>query len=329
MLVEDLGAWQAAMKARAVPPDEAYRIALAVASATPAPAVVGYRIFWAREGACGCLDAPAEKGRQIIIGRHDHCDLVLDDEHAVSLRHVLVRVTALDDGFPVLHVLDLQTTSGFELSDGSKQRCVVGTGPIVFRIGRHSIVALPNGMKLDPEIPPPLVECADANPYSVRAERVELAPLPRGGARVTRITVIPSSVQLSELPSAPRRALAGEAAASSADRYELLITGGPKRAAIRLSAEDLERGVLLGRADKCVDAGLREVLTTTDQVSRVHALVIREESGVFLYDTGSSNGTFAEGARVRCVALSDEGTEVALAGRGGVKLRWRGLQPAS
>lgn len=84
MLPRNPSVWQAEAKARAVPLDEAYRIATAFARAHPAPQCVGYRLFWAREdGACGCLVAPAEQGRQIIIGRHDHCDLVLDDERAV------------------------------------------------------------------------------------------------------------------------------------------------------------------------------------------------------------------------------------------------------
>lgn len=126
----------------------------------------------------------------------------------------------------MLHVLDLQTSFGFELSDGTKQRCVVGTGPIIFRVGRYAIVALPNGTELAESIPEPVVDCADANPYTVKAERVE----------------------------------------------------------------------------------------------------VREGSGVFLYDTGSSNGTAFAGSRVRCVALSDSGTEVVLARvDGGVRLHWRGL----
>lgn len=325
LLPSDGAQWQADAKARAVPPDEAYRLALALARLTDAPECIGYRLFWAREdGACGSLMAPAEQGRQIIVGRHDHCDLVLDDERTVSLRHVLVRVASTDDGFPVLHVLDLQTNDGFELSDGTKQRCIVGTGAIVFRVGHYSIVALPNGSHLADALPEPVVDRADANPHAVRASPVELAAQPASAVgRASRITSLPRSVQLSEL-----RPLAGEASLSNADRYELQLAGSGRRAAVCLTAEDLERGILLGRDDKCVDAGLRDVLTLTDKVSRVHALLIREESGVFLYDTGSTNGTHVDGASVRCVALSDSGTEVRLATvEGGVTLRWRGMDP--
>ncbi len=305
------------LRPRVVPPEEAYRIAVGVAAQAPAIASVGYRVFWMRgDGACGSLEAPAERGKHVVIGRHDQCDLVLDDELSVSLRHVLLRVSSLDDGFPVLNVLDLETAQGFELSDGSKQRCVVATGPLVFRVGVHAIVALPNGVKVDPELPPPVVERAESDPYVVRAQRVELAPRdPALSRRATRVTLIPSSVRFGDAPIVPSE--------SNADRYEVLLELGDRRAAVRLSARDVEHGVLIGRNDKCVDAGLRAILN--EYCSRVHALVIRETEGVFLYDTASTVGTFSRQARVRCVALADEGTEVQIAGRSGVTLRWRGV----
>ncbi|HEY8072879.1 MAG TPA: FHA domain-containing protein [Labilithrix sp.] len=300
---------------RVVAPADAYRVAVGIAADAPAIAQVGYRIFWMRgDGACGSLEAPAERGKHLVVGRHDQCDLVLDDEESVSLRHVLLRVSALDDGFPVLNVLDLETKQGFELSDHSKQRCVVATGPLVFRVGIHTLVALPNGVKVDPELPPPVVERADADPYVVRAQRVDLAPEMRS-RRATRITLIPSSVRFGDAP------IVGSE--SHAARYEVVVEQGDRRAAVRLTARDVEHGVLIGRNDKCVDAGLRSILT--EYCSRVHALVIRETDGVFLYDTASTVGTYSRRARVRCVALTDEGTELSLAGDSGVTLRWRSV----
>jgi hypothetical protein len=322
MLPVDVSAWMDHVHRRAVPASQAYALAAAVARQTKAPDVAGYRIFWMHQhGAWGCIDAPAERSRPVVVGRHDRCDVVLHDERAVSLRHVLLRVSALDDGFPIVNVLDLETSDGFELSDGSRQRCVVASGPLVFRVGVHSIVAIPNGVKLAEELPDPIVDRAESDPYKVKAERVALAPAVAMPHRPTRITVIPASVQISETArGSSERPPAG---ASHADRYEVLLEARGQRAAVRLSAKDVEHGVLIGRADKCVDAGLRAVLS--DDVSRVHALVIRENDGVFLYDTGSTHGTYVGDRRVRCVGLADEGTEVRLAVRGGVTMRWRGL----
>jgi hypothetical protein len=328
MFPADLGAWARQAKLRAIAPDEAYRIARGVAACAAAPDADGYRLFWMRsDGVCGSIDAPAERGRHVVVGRHDHCDVVLDDELAVSLRHVLVRVSALDDGFPVLNVLDLETSDGFELSNGSRQRCVVASGPVAFRVGSHSLVALPNGVKLDESLPSPVVDRADADPYVVHGERVELPPQPAGSRRASRVTVVPGSVQLEEIASKRPPggvASAGVASASDAERYEIVLEGRDgRRAGIRLGARDVEHGVLIGRSDKCLDAGVRAVLS--DDVSRVHALVIREREGVFVYDAGSTNGMIADGARARCAALSDDGAEVGLGWRGQVRLRWRAL----
>lgn len=321
MVPQDLAAWMKLVRHRAITHDDAYRIARDIDRARPRADSVGYRMFWMRgDGACGCIDAAAERGRHIVIGRHDHCDVILDDEdEAISLRHVLVRISSLDDGFPVINLLDLQTAGGFELSDGSKQRCVVASGPLSFRVGPYTLVALPNGVKLDDELPKPVVEHADADPYTVRGEKLEVAQ-PSGGARKTLVTIIPESRQLEEVV---HRAAAGNASPTSADRYELVLESLGRRAAIRLSTRDLEHGFLLGRSDKCIDAGIRAILS--EDVSRVHALFIKEREGIFAYDAGSTNGMQAEGAKVRCVALSDEGSELGLAHRGKVRVRWRAV----
>src|SRR5689334_11817776 len=101
MLPPDVGAWLRQAKARAVAPADAYAHAVAAARRTEASEAVGYRIFWMHaDGAWGCVEAPAEAGKHVVIGRHDRCDVVLHDERAVSLRHVLLRVSALHDGFP-------------------------------------------------------------------------------------------------------------------------------------------------------------------------------------------------------------------------------------
>jgi pSer/pThr/pTyr-binding forkhead associated (FHA) protein len=94
-------------------------------------------------------------------------------------------------------------------------------------------------------------------------------------------------------------------------------------AGVRLSKADLEHGVLIGRADKCVDEGLRAILS--DTISRVHVLLIREKGACHLYDVASLVGTYAHGQRVRCLPLADTGSMVQLASHGGVRLHWRAL----
>lgn len=97
-----------------------------------------------------------------------------------------------------------------------------------------------------------------------------------------------------------------------------------RRAVVRLTTSDLDHGVLVGRADKCLDDGLRSILN--ENVSRVHVLLVRDRGRCHLYDIASLNGTFdRSGRRIRCLALDDEGTKVTMLRHKGAVLRWRGL----
>lgn len=105
--------------------------------------------------------------------------------------------------------------------------------------------------------------------------------------------------------------------------YEVILESDTRRVGVRLSNADLDHGVLIGRADKCVDEGLRSILGGT--ISRVHVLLIRENGACHLYDIASLVGTYAHGQAVRCLELNDVGSVVQLATRGGVTLHWRAL----
>jgi len=321
MLPNDLQVWRSFVLGRALDANEAYVKALAEHRATVPQAEIGYRLYVLDQFVQGTRDLVAERGRHLIIGRHTNCDIVLPEHDAISLRHVLVRATAIDDGMPVLTVRDLDSTDGFELSDGSKQRTIVGSGPIVFRIGTHSIVALPSTGRLPDTLDAPIVDRAspDAGAHEVIAEPASLRN-PDAIPRSSRITIVTGSMPLSD--RAPANFM-GEARASNANRYEITLESNHKRAAVRVTDRDVEHGILIGRANKCVDAGLRAILN--DGVSRVHLLLVRETEGVFAYDIASTNGTFLEGTKVRCAALDDEGTKLRLNGYSALKLRWRAI----
>ena len=68
-----------------------------------------------------------------------------------------------------------------------------------------------------------------------------------------------------------------------------------------LSLDQLDRGVLLGRYDRC---GVK--LSQVDGISRVHLLVIRSGDGVLAIDTASTNGLWrADGKKLETVALKN------------------------
>ncbi len=340
-------AWQEQVRRRAIVPADAYAMAVAADRLSGPMSEVGYRLYWMTEKVLGRHEICARPGGYAVVGRHEACDVVLDPgEQIVSLRHALVRAAALDDGFPVISVLDLQTTTGFELSDGTKQRSVAATGPVVFRIGTCSLVALPSTGKFPDVLPAPFVEAGDLAPHRVEAVRIAApvaSPVPAAGAAagakddvnaranapVSRITLLPSSVVLSERPSSVAASLARDPDyVITGEGYEVILeararNGAPLVAGVRFTNADLDHGVLIGRSDKCVDAGLRSILA--ESVSRVHVLLIREKGACHLYDCGSMNGTFANGQRVRCLPLDDHGTSALLSAHQGVTLHWRAL----
>lgn len=323
-------AWQEKARRRALSAPEAYAMAIAADRLRERQVEVGYRLYWMSDTVLGSHDVHARPSGYAVIGRHGSCDVVIDDERVVSLRHVLVRAASLDDGFPVLSVLDLQTTAGFELSDGSRQRSVAATGPVVFRIGTHSLVALPSSGRYSEELPVPVVERGELAPHRVAAVPIPRAPAGRAPVQESeaprsRITLLPHSVDLSQRRSAVP-VWSSEPRTPTGEGYEVILesrtpAGVTLEAGVRLSKADLEHGVLIGRADKCVDEGLRAILG--DTISRVHVLLIREKGACHLYDVASLVGTYASGERVRCVALDDAGSTVQLASHGGVRLHWR------
>lgn len=319
-----LRAWQQNVKKKALPSSDAYAIAVAADRTRARMVEVGYRLYWMNDRILGSQDVVAQPSGYAVVGRHGSCDVVIDDERVVSLRHVLVRAAALDDGFPVISLLDLQTTAGFELSDGSRQRSVAATGPVVFRIGTHSLVALPSTGTFPEELPVPVVERGDLAPHRIAAQRVPQQGVPRAAdsSPLSRITLLPHSVDLSQRRSAPLSSR-GPDYVPTGEGYEVMLERQGRLAGVRFSKTDLEHGVLIGRADKCVDEGLRSILV--DSVSRVHVLLIREKGACHLYDVASLVGTFTRGQRIRCLPLSDRGTTAELASRHGVTLHWRAL----
>ena len=139
MLPRNPSVWQAEAKARAVPPDEAYGIATAFARAHPAPE-------------CRLSDLLGARGRSVRLprgsrGARSPESSSADTITAISSSTTSGRSRSGTSSFasrrpttasPCSTCSNLQTSFGFELSDGTKQRCVVGTGPIVFRVGRYS-----------------------------------------------------------------------------------------------------------------------------------------------------------------------------------------------
>ncbi len=281
----------------------AYAVATAADKARGEP-FEGYRLYWMAEGRFGSFDVPLDPGSYVVVGRHGMCDVVLDGDPTIALRHLLVRASRLDDGAPRLSVVDLHTNIGFEVEGSAEggtshvamrgaksERSIAATGPIAFRVGAYALVALPSGQAIPVALPEPArLRAIVAHPYR--------------DAPVSSITFLPRPIELTETNGG-----------GTGSGWTLKLHGAHGAASLRLSPLDLELGVLVGRAPKCNDV-LRSVLN--DGISRVHLLL---RKGI-AYDLSSTQGTYAFHRRVRAVPLDDDGTDLRLGTVSPVFLRW-------
>ena len=105
-------------------------------------------------------------------------------------------------------------------------------------------------------------------------------------------------------------------------RWGITLSRGTRMASMTLTEEDLVRGVMIGRSEKCHSEELRRI--TDVGTSRAHLMILREGAITYAYDLASTQGTFQGGEQVKGIAMSDAGTLLTL-GRGDshVRLCWQ------
>jgi len=290
-----------------------YELAMQMLEAIPrAPATEsGYRLFWVYGNDVSAFDLPARRDDYAIVGRHTHCDVLLSRDPEISLRHLLARTVVLADGTIALRFFDLHSAMPFFLEDGMPRRSIVASGPVMVRLGQYVLGGVPYG--------PATPRNADAGggggpyrsppQYTVSESRVMPAASP-GGERRSHITILPALPALDDF--------AWSAARPGNARVTLARAG--QRASVELADADLEVGVLVGRSDKCVDRGLRAVMS--ESVSRAHLLLLREHEVVHAFDLCSMQGTYIDAMRVRRCRLPDTGATLRLATTDPVSLTW-------
>ena len=98
--------------------------------------------------------ARVERTVAVIVGRHNACDLYLDGNDALALRHLAIVLDPAQNwkrGSSNVHyrIIDLRTTSGFEDESGRTLRAMRCEGPAMIRCGGYAIFALPIGDPTD------------------------------------------------------------------------------------------------------------------------------------------------------------------------------------
>lgn len=244
-----------------------------------------------------------------VIGRHDCCALTLRDEE-VSLRHALVRVTRQTGDDVRVRLIDLGSSNTFHTEDQQACKSVMAEGPMFVNLLGYQLFLLPTGSMS-------LGRWADdaESTWKSFPERVyfdhripermvkDTGPRPQGRARRhTYMTLLPAAQHLRARPGAGGAALG-----------TILLSAENTQIAHRVSHEDLERGVLIGRYERCQLAG------AAGSLSRVHLVLLLDGGDIWAVDTASLNGTIVEGQRISAIQLD---REVELKLPSGMGMRW-------
>jgi hypothetical protein len=245
--------------------------------------------------------------RSVSIGRHSFCQFALDASEFVSLRQVLVLVGRTSDPWRA-RVIDLSTQWGFTDDEGRIHRHVA--------FERVGVLGLPGFWLYFVETGKPLPwNGKAASPWDTLVARTYQAASGAERARVRR----PMVAEVSRVTSygAPLSFTSRELLRPDEEAAGVLLVQAEEGVArLPVGAAALERGVLLGRDDRCGALGFR----LSSQVSRVHALVLGIDGEVFIADTGSTNGLW-EGSRRQRLARMETGRSFGL-GRDDAVVQW-------
>lgn len=246
----------------------------------------------------------AERGTTITIGRHTKCRIRLPSER-VSLRHVVALVLEDEPNSPVIRLWDLNTREPFSTEDGNKNCAVVSDGPTYLAIGSFAIWCLPCG--IGAEWPRRAGDAWEAMPARSFVDR--RAPLPPG--RRAGVHALPPPNRKggpyrgfednSRITTMAPPLLLGDDEEPELAWATIRLQSRGAKAKRSVSAERLGQGLLIGRYERC-GLSLGEI---DKNVSRVHFLLVRIGSDVWVIDTGSTNGVRRNGKSIDALILDD------------------------
>jgi FHA domain len=248
----------------------------------------------------------------LILGRHTQCGLRLPGS-AVSLRH-LAALVRFEEGRPVLRLWDLATGLRFVTEDGEESAALIATGPVYVAVAGYAVWFVPMSAALAKSLPDHAFDAFDALPPRVFLDR--RSPSPERPSSPWPPRGVAGDDTCSFVTTVAPALLLGDDDAPEVAWGVLRLERGPLRQERGVSAERLERGILVGRYERC---GL---LLSDDrgEVSRVHVLLVRIGAEVWALHTASTNGLFRGDAAVEAEVLRDDD---ALTLGGDVTLRWR------
>ena len=208
------------------------------------------------------LRLPASGIAHLILGRHERCDVVLSRDTDVSLRHLLVRATRGKTGQMQLRAIDLRSRVGLLSEDGRPCEAIASRGPLFLQVSSYVLFLLPTG----PQVKPWSAD-ADETWRQFAPRDQEILPPPQ--PLKSRAAPSPTALRLATITIQSSSPQAGDLTSTHA-----------------IWSDQLERGILVGRDDRCSHGGLEE-----GNLSRVHLVLLSVDDEVWAIDTASTNGS--------------------------------------
>jgi hypothetical protein len=237
------------------------------------------------------LKLPSSGIAHLIVGRHERCDVVLSRDVEVSLRHMLVRATRGGQGQLQLRAIDLRSRCGLLSEEGKRCEAIASEGPLFLRIASYVVLLFPTGPSVRRWSHDP-----DETWRHLAPRNQEILPPPQ--PLKSRSAPAPGAVKLATITIQSSSPQAGELTSTHA-----------------VWSDQLERGILVGRDDRCSHGGVDE-----GNLSRVHLVLLSVDDEVWAIDTASTNGTrVLHGPPFRQLLLSGD-THLVLADA--LSLRW-------
>lgn len=230
----------------------------------------------------------------LVIGRHTECGVRLPNA-AVALRQIALLARHDGDRMQV-HAWDLNTELPFSTEDGATTSALVSDGAVYLAAAEYALWVVP--AQVLQGLPDRAKDAWEAlPPRHFLDRRAPEAPPPARSWAASRATQYPIDDITHVTMSAPPLLLHQDQEPEIGWGV-LRLASGRQKARHPVSAERLERGVLLGRYERC---GL--TIAGLDSVSRVHLLVVRIGDEVWAIDTASTNGVKRRGQRISAVVL--------------------------
>ena len=244
------------------------------------------------------LRLPTSGIAHLIIGRHERCDVVLSRDSDVSLRHLLVRATRGHHAQIYLRAIDLRSRCGLLSEDGKRCEAIASKGPLFLQVASYVLLLLPTGPAVKP-----WTNDADETWRGFAPRDQEILPPPQ--PLKSRSAPAPNAVRLATITIQSSSPQAGDLTSTHA-----------------VWRDQLERGILVGRDDRCSHGGLEE-----GNLSRVHLVLLSVDDEVWAIDTASTNGSrIYNGPPFRQLLMTGE-SQLVLADA--LALRWQPVMHAA